>query len=380
MTKHFIAFPFKKDYLCGPTITLLPKVIFNNKNAVFFQSLKEAADEYFTRKGIQRTGDSRLYLKTAVLFLVALAFYFFILFFSLPVWAIIALSCVFGFILVDQAHDPELDVGLGRAVQSGADVLPRLALELQVGQVDHRVLGHLDVAVAEALGLRQHHAGRGEEGRHPAVGLAVADELEDRVGHRRRVADGVAERDRGAALDLVGDGRLAVGRDEVRVVRPGGHPGEVAAAVGVQQLEGPLAVDGGHRLAGPDQQDEQHAEEDDDRDQRQRHEEDRPRAPGRPERPAAGEEQPGDELAGLHDEVRWRVEVLDDEEPEDDVEDEPDAEQGQVPRHPGRRRRDDLGRVGLARPYQDRSAAGEKRRRRRRRGQRPQRRRREHTR
>jgi linoleoyl-CoA desaturase len=77
----------------------LPKVVFNNKNAVFFQSLKEAADNYFTGKGIRRTGDTRLYTKTAVLFLVALAFYFFILFFSLPVWAIIGLSCLLGFTL-----------------------------------------------------------------------------------------------------------------------------------------------------------------------------------------------------------------------------------------------------------------------------------------
>ena len=77
----------------------MPKVIFNNKNAVFFQSLKEAADNYFTGKGIQRTGDTRLYVKTAVLFLVASALYFFILFFSLQVWAIIGLSCLLGFTL-----------------------------------------------------------------------------------------------------------------------------------------------------------------------------------------------------------------------------------------------------------------------------------------
>jgi linoleoyl-CoA desaturase len=77
-------------------LSALPKVIFNNKNAVFFQSLKEAVDNYFTGKGIQRTGDSRLYIKTAVLFLVALALYAFILFFSLPVWVIVALSCVLG--------------------------------------------------------------------------------------------------------------------------------------------------------------------------------------------------------------------------------------------------------------------------------------------
>ena len=77
-------------------LSVLPKVIFNNKNAVFFQSLKEAADNYFIGKGIQRTGDSRLFIKTAVLFLVALALYAFILFFPLPVWMIIALSSLFG--------------------------------------------------------------------------------------------------------------------------------------------------------------------------------------------------------------------------------------------------------------------------------------------
>src|SRR4051812_22180470 len=77
----------------------LPKVVFNNKNAVFFQSLKEAADDYFNGKGIQRTGDRRLYIKTAVLFLVASILYFFILFFSLQLWTIIALSCMLGFTL-----------------------------------------------------------------------------------------------------------------------------------------------------------------------------------------------------------------------------------------------------------------------------------------
>jgi len=64
---------------------------------VFFQSLKEAADNYFNGNGIQKTGDSRLYLKTAILFLVALTLYVFILSLSLPVWMIIILSGLFGF-------------------------------------------------------------------------------------------------------------------------------------------------------------------------------------------------------------------------------------------------------------------------------------------
>jgi len=75
----------------------LPKVIFNNKNAVFFQSLKEAADNYFAVKGIQRTGDVRLYIKTAILFVAAFSFYFSVLFFSLPAWGIILFGFLLGF-------------------------------------------------------------------------------------------------------------------------------------------------------------------------------------------------------------------------------------------------------------------------------------------
>jgi len=74
----------------------LPKVIFNNKNAIFFQSLKEAADDYFTGKAIPRTGDSRLYVKTIVLIALAVTLYILILFLSLPVWANMLLSCVLG--------------------------------------------------------------------------------------------------------------------------------------------------------------------------------------------------------------------------------------------------------------------------------------------
>ena len=75
----------------------MPKVIFNNKNAVFFQSLKEAADNYFNDNGIRRTGDSRLYIKTIVLIVLAVVFYSMVLFFPLPIWTIIIVSCLLGF-------------------------------------------------------------------------------------------------------------------------------------------------------------------------------------------------------------------------------------------------------------------------------------------
>lgn len=75
----------------------MPKVIFNNQGTLFFQSLKEAADNYFIERGIQKTGDIRLYIKSVVLFMVFFAIYFIVLFISLPAWAIVALGCLFGF-------------------------------------------------------------------------------------------------------------------------------------------------------------------------------------------------------------------------------------------------------------------------------------------
>lgn len=63
---------------------------------MFFQSLKEAADNYFAEKGIQKTGDSRLYIKTIVLILLAVFLYVSILFLSLPVWAIIVFGGLLG--------------------------------------------------------------------------------------------------------------------------------------------------------------------------------------------------------------------------------------------------------------------------------------------
>ncbi len=74
-------------------------MIFNNKNAVFFQSLKEAADNYFAGKRIRTTGDNRLFLKTAVLSSMALATYLSVLFISLATWAIIPLSLLLGLTL-----------------------------------------------------------------------------------------------------------------------------------------------------------------------------------------------------------------------------------------------------------------------------------------
>ena len=53
----------------------MSKVVFNNKNAVFFQSLKARVDEYFKENGLKKTGTWKLYSKTIILITVCLSLY-----------------------------------------------------------------------------------------------------------------------------------------------------------------------------------------------------------------------------------------------------------------------------------------------------------------
>ena len=77
----------------------MAKVTYNNRNAVFFQSLKADVDQYFTKNGIGKTGDWRLYLKTIILIPAAIAIYMVLLTVHLTVWQGIALSAALGFAL-----------------------------------------------------------------------------------------------------------------------------------------------------------------------------------------------------------------------------------------------------------------------------------------
>ena len=45
----------------------MPKVIFNNKNSVFFTALKTEVEQYFRQKQIKRTGNWKLYIKPGIL-------------------------------------------------------------------------------------------------------------------------------------------------------------------------------------------------------------------------------------------------------------------------------------------------------------------------
>ena len=76
----------------------MSKVIFNNKNAIFFQSLKGAIDNYFKEKGLKKTGNWALYSKTIILIGASIALYLIGICFSLPVVTIRLVGSVLGFL------------------------------------------------------------------------------------------------------------------------------------------------------------------------------------------------------------------------------------------------------------------------------------------
>lgn len=74
----------------------MQKVSFNNKNSVFFNALKEKVDVYFRSNNIKETGNYKLYLKTILLSVSAIALYTILVFFTPPGWISILLCCLLG--------------------------------------------------------------------------------------------------------------------------------------------------------------------------------------------------------------------------------------------------------------------------------------------
>lgn len=77
----------------------MPKVTFNNKNAVFFPTLKKAVDQYFTQNNIKKTGNWRLYHKTIVLFAVVILFYYLLLWGNMSAGLALTISGILGVVL-----------------------------------------------------------------------------------------------------------------------------------------------------------------------------------------------------------------------------------------------------------------------------------------
>ncbi|MCW3462146.1 fatty acid desaturase family protein [Chitinophaga nivalis] len=77
----------------------MPKVTFNNKNALFFPALKLAVEDYFKTNNIRKTGNRELYVKTAVLIPGAVLLYLSVLFAPAPPLITLAGCAVLGFVL-----------------------------------------------------------------------------------------------------------------------------------------------------------------------------------------------------------------------------------------------------------------------------------------
>lgn len=77
----------------------MPKVTFNNKNALFFSSLKSSVDQYFKENNLKKTGNWQLYLKTVILIPVACILYVAALVIPEPAALGILFSATLGFVL-----------------------------------------------------------------------------------------------------------------------------------------------------------------------------------------------------------------------------------------------------------------------------------------
>lgn len=75
------------------------KVTFNNKNKVFFNALKANVDQYFVDNNLRKTGNWKLYLKSAILIPAAIILYLLLLLAPLNLFMGILLSALFGFTL-----------------------------------------------------------------------------------------------------------------------------------------------------------------------------------------------------------------------------------------------------------------------------------------
>lgn len=71
----------------------MARVTFSNKQPLFYQSLKEEVDAYFTAQNRKKTGDWRLYIKTLILISTAGLIYSSLMLLPVPGW-IALLSCV----------------------------------------------------------------------------------------------------------------------------------------------------------------------------------------------------------------------------------------------------------------------------------------------
>lgn len=77
----------------------MPKVVFTNRNPVFYSELKKSVEEYFTINALKKTGNWHLYSKTIILFVTAISTYCYLLLATYHPAMGVVLSCLLGFTL-----------------------------------------------------------------------------------------------------------------------------------------------------------------------------------------------------------------------------------------------------------------------------------------
>src|SRR5688572_24129266 len=75
----------------------MSRVTFNNKNSVFFNTLRDKVNHYFVSNHVKMTGNRKLYLKTGILFSFLVLLYIILVFFTPPVWLAVILCAFLGF-------------------------------------------------------------------------------------------------------------------------------------------------------------------------------------------------------------------------------------------------------------------------------------------
>ncbi|MGI8892138.1 MAG: fatty acid desaturase family protein [Bacteroidia bacterium] len=83
----------------------MAKVTFNNKENIFFQSVKNSVNNYFAEKGMKKTGNWRLYHKAIILIPLSVFLYIYLLTAQYSVLTGVLLSIVFGLALVSIAFN-----------------------------------------------------------------------------------------------------------------------------------------------------------------------------------------------------------------------------------------------------------------------------------
>lgn len=83
----------------------MAKITFNNNGQVFFASLKQSVEQYFTDNHLKKTGNWKLYIKAIILLPLALSMYLFLLLGTFTALGGVLFSSLLGLVLVSIAFN-----------------------------------------------------------------------------------------------------------------------------------------------------------------------------------------------------------------------------------------------------------------------------------